>query len=379
MAQGKRLKVQLPSEGDWLVWSGDSVTKGPDDSATAATELDSSSFTPQTYLLALNQNVNSVVSVQYSAVSATGVWVVNPKYTHAGWLTVRVEHKGEAVAGASIVAAVGKVTREKILTPESKGEVKFFGLPLGEARVSAKYSADGETKTSNAQVVTLMSDGRDPPRMIVSIADEVETIAAGTAKPAADKGSPRAKEVPEASVFGKILGYLLGLLAAVGIGYGLLKLVQKNENQIKGHLGKLGVHVPTDEELNPDQGNNPVIPIKPQPVQPIVLDPVAPIDQGVAPISMIANPRLVAADGSVLMIGEGSGVVGREGTAEFPVPQDSVSRQHARIARQGDSVVVSDLGSTNKTYVNGSPISSDTVLHPGDSVQFGTAQFRYEV
>jgi hypothetical protein len=293
-----------------------------------------------------------------------------------GWVKVRVEHAGKPVSAASVLATTPAGPREIILSPDLRGEAKFFGLPFGQVKISAKYSFGGETKSTAPQLLDLKKEGADTPELIIAIPDPVETL--GAPEKAAASMAP-AKEEPSSNIAGKILGYLLGLLFAVGAGYGILKLVQRNEKQIAGGLGKLGVHVPTDEELNPDQGNNPVIPIKPAPVQPIVLDPVAPIDQAIPPISMVANPRLVGADGSTLLIAEGGGVVGREATSSFPVPQDSVSRQHARISRSGDSVIVADLGSTNKTFVNGVPISGDTTLQPGDSVQFGTAQFRYEV
>ena len=37
-----------------------------------------------------------------------------------------------------------------------------------------------------------------------------------------------------------------------------------------------------------------------------------------------------------------------------------------------------DIGSTNGTFINGTKVSAEMILSPGDSVQFGSVQYRYE-
>jgi len=51
----------------------------------------------------------------------------------------------------------------------------------------------------------------------------------------------------------------------------------------------------------------------------------------------------------------------------------SVSRRHARLIRDGDEVLIEDLGSLNGTYVQdvGLPPGYRHSLRPGDRVQFG--------
>jgi pSer/pThr/pTyr-binding forkhead associated (FHA) protein len=56
---------------------------------------------------------------------------------------------------------------------------------------------------------------------------------------------------------------------------------------------------------------------------------------------------------------------------------DSVSRQHARIRRDGDDFVLEDLGSSNGTHVDGVPVLS-CVLRDGDTVQLGQNLFYFE-
>jgi predicted component of type VI protein secretion system len=64
--------------------------------------------------------------------------------------------------------------------------------------------------------------------------------------------------------------------------------------------------------------------------------------------------------------------IGRDSSLPLALEEDNqVSRRHARIAVQGGSVVVEDLGSTNGTYVNDQPISTPRLLNPGDKVRVG--------
>ena len=63
-------------------------------------------------------------------------------------------------------------------------------------------------------------------------------------------------------------------------------------------------------------------------------------------------------------------VIGRLAGSEIEVDDPGASRRHAEIRRQGDEFVVVDLGSTNGTLVNDSPISEAT-LEDGDRITIG--------
>jgi pSer/pThr/pTyr-binding forkhead associated (FHA) protein len=71
-------------------------------------------------------------------------------------------------------------------------------------------------------------------------------------------------------------------------------------------------------------------------------------------------------------------VIGRQDGLGLSLPDDWVSRRHARIHRSGDEFTLEDLGSSNGTYVDGVPIVS-CVLRAGDWVQIGRSVFRFEV
>lgn len=68
-------------------------------------------------------------------------------------------------------------------------------------------------------------------------------------------------------------------------------------------------------------------------------------------------------------------IVGRGHEADIAITHGGVSKRHARIAFSEDHMVVEDLGSTNGTHLNGSPITY-SVVQVGDILQFGNAIYR---
>ena len=72
--------------------------------------------------------------------------------------------------------------------------------------------------------------------------------------------------------------------------------------------------------------------------------------------------------------------VGRKGSANLALEDESVSRMHARLDREGDRLFVTDLKSRNGILVNDEP-ALRAELHDGDVVSFGDLAFevRYAV
>lgn len=70
-------------------------------------------------------------------------------------------------------------------------------------------------------------------------------------------------------------------------------------------------------------------------------------------------------------------VVGRGSQAGLRLDDTGVSRQHAEVRREGDDVVLVDLGSTNGTTVNGRVIER-VRLTPGDRIELGRCVLVYE-
>jgi diguanylate cyclase (GGDEF)-like protein len=71
-------------------------------------------------------------------------------------------------------------------------------------------------------------------------------------------------------------------------------------------------------------------------------------------------------------------ILGRSSKCDVQLDQESVSRNHARIARQRQNYVIADLGSTNGTYVN-DELVDEVVLRDGDQIKVGRTIFKFIV
>jgi diguanylate cyclase (GGDEF)-like protein len=65
-------------------------------------------------------------------------------------------------------------------------------------------------------------------------------------------------------------------------------------------------------------------------------------------------------------------VIGRGDKAGLKLVDDGISRDHARIVREGGQLILEDLGSTNGTYCNGSRVTRQA-LAEGDKILLGSA------
>ena len=70
-------------------------------------------------------------------------------------------------------------------------------------------------------------------------------------------------------------------------------------------------------------------------------------------------------------------VIGRDATADVCVPEQAVSRQHARIAFDGARWILTDLGSRNGTMVDGLFVTSDVELEHMHEIRVGDALFKF--
>lgn len=78
----------------------------------------------------------------------------------------------------------------------------------------------------------------------------------------------------------------------------------------------------------------------------------------------------------VIDLAEGEEVTfGRASDTTFPIDNPRVSRRHARIARRGGQIVITDLGSRNGTKVNGETLrKGERVARNGDIARIGPAE-----
>src|SRR5260370_17355378 len=70
--------------------------------------------------------------------------------------------------------------------------------------------------------------------------------------------------------------------------------------------------------------------------------------------------------------------VGRVQGNDLVLPKGNVSKHHARLLYRDGRFIVTDLKSTNGTYVNGRKISQATIVREGDKVYVGDFVLRLE-
>jgi two-component system, cell cycle response regulator len=76
--------------------------------------------------------------------------------------------------------------------------------------------------------------------------------------------------------------------------------------------------------------------------------------------------------GAMHLLDKAVTVVGRAEKADLRIIDDGISREHTRVLREGNKIIIEDLGSTNGTYCNGSRITRQ-VLAEGDKIMIGTS------
>ena len=69
--------------------------------------------------------------------------------------------------------------------------------------------------------------------------------------------------------------------------------------------------------------------------------------------------------------------IGRSLDNDVVLPDDPVSGKHCRLERHGSTFRLTDLGSKNKTWVNGRPVD-EVVLREGDKIRVGQTTFVFE-
>lgn len=90
-----------------------------------------------------------------------------------------------------------------------------------------------------------------------------------------------------------------------------------------------------------------------------------------------AGGSIVLPAGQRVKLGEGVATIGRSADCTIHLTDTSVSRRHAELRPSGSSWVITDLGSTNGTRVNGAG-ASGRPLRDGDTITVGDVQLRFE-
>jgi hypothetical protein len=87
--------------------------------------------------------------------------------------------------------------------------------------------------------------------------------------------------------------------------------------------------------------------------------------------------ELVSSDGQRYPLGDEPMIIGRLPECTVVLSDPNVSRRHAELRRVGDAVVLTDLGSTNGTRVNGVAVREQH-LASGDEITVGSTTLIFE-
>ena len=95
-------------------------------------------------------------------------------------------------------------------------------------------------------------------------------------------------------------------------------------------------------------------------------------------------PLLVAVAGALkgnrYQVIEGEGIfLGRANDCEVAIPDQEVSRQHAKVTLHNAGIWVQDAGSRNGVFINGKRVVRPTELRPGGKLTIGPHEFILEL
>lgn len=92
-----------------------------------------------------------------------------------------------------------------------------------------------------------------------------------------------------------------------------------------------------------------------------------------------AQTALLLVDGRRMVVGPGGATLGRSRQCDVVLGDPNISRQHAELRPRGGSWVLTDLGSTNGSRINGHPVERSEVVRPGDEIELGATTLRFEL
>jgi DNA-binding SARP family transcriptional activator len=124
--------------------------------------------------------------------------------------------------------------------------------------------------------------------------------------------------------------------------------------------------------LNHDPALRPEPPVRPAPARPMTQTVLVRSEVAAAP------PAVVGPGGQRLCVGRDARlVVGRHSSCDLVLHDDEASRRHAEIAAVPAGYQVTDLGSTNGTFLNGHRIDGSALLVHGDHIEIGHSVIRF--
>ncbi len=182
-----------------------------------------------------------------------------------------------------------------------------------------------------------------------------------------------AYNIGDVPVTRSLMPWWLWLLAGLVIAGGVVAIVmvrRRPKKPMKFSPYKTGG---TQAQATPPQATPPRAPqpqrAPSQPAAAVVTAPAATRGVLIVVSGALAGQRLAVA-ASPITIGKGP--------STLQINDDpTVSTRHAEVAQRGGAFVVTDLGSTNGTFVNNQRIAQPTRLTDGDLLRFGNTQMKF--
>src|SRR5215831_19512809 len=82
--------------------------------------------------------------------------------------------------------------------------------------------------------------------------------------------------------------------------------------------------------------------------------------------------------GRIFVVGSQGVTLGRTSPADIVLNDSEVSRAHCRVTVLDDRMLVTDLGSTNGTFLDGVPVSEPTSVPLGAVLRLGRQSLKHE-
>lgn len=296
------------------------------------------------------------------------------RWSHVARLQVNVRKETLPVASAVVTLTDSKgQTHIQVLEPTAEGIVMFERVPLGKVTVKVQYGSD---QAVTQEMILARERDQTVPVLNILVSGAVATVV-----PSQQKKAAEGQQAPSSSLVGTVIMSVVAGVLAIWVILLLIRLAKQKEQPITEVMQKLGVELPTPSGTAPPQGSAPSTPPPPDlpPLDTAGIPPTAPLSVAVGGVPTRLVGTQGAYIGTAFALEADLITVGRElGNGIVLDREATVSRRHAQFVKQGDTLLVEDLGSTNGTFVNGVRISGPTPVRPGDVVQFGACAFRVE-
>jgi hypothetical protein len=179
----------------------------------------------------------------------------------------------------------------------------------------------------------------------------------------------------EHALAGELAGYLLEHARRERLSL-LSRPVIEFETDERLRLGEFGIQtrvVPPGGERQPaapavDVGNTMVYSASGRAAEPLEQRSAPPVPTAV-----------LIVDGRRVPLGSAGATLGRSRQCDIVLSDGNVSREHAEIRPRGADWVLTDLGSTNGSSVNGRPLNGPQTLTAGDELSLGGFEIRFEL